>query len=395
MSKKISILEPERYSAFYCVGSKCIYTCCQGWNISVDDITYKKYMTGIKNNNLRKKIKNSIKICDGEKIFKLNKEKKCPLIRADGLCEIHSELGEEFLCGTCRFYPRIYNIVDGCIERSLVSSCPAVIEKVIFNEEKMGFSKYDIDINICDFNNVSLNLNTNIQKDLNYFWNVRTLSISIMQSRDYLIEERIVILGILLNKINQMIIKKDFFSIDKFISNFECTIKTIDIKQFMNTIESKDEFKLGILELFFNIDSPIAKEVLDTTRKNMSFGNMKKTVGEYNHINNNQYNKFINKYSYIIENYLVNYMFSNLFPYDKKNMIFDKYIIFVTQYILLKFNLIGSDDAKREIDKDTILKILPRLVRLNEHNDLYLANILLFFKKNNLDNLAAMIALIK
>lgn len=41
----------------------------------------------------------------------------------DGLCSIHKELGEEFLCNTCAIYPRSLTQVGGIKEKSLTLSC--------------------------------------------------------------------------------------------------------------------------------------------------------------------------------------------------------------------------------------------------------------------------------
>lgn len=39
----VSVLAPEYYKNFECVGSDCEYTCCRGWTITIDEKTYEKY----------------------------------------------------------------------------------------------------------------------------------------------------------------------------------------------------------------------------------------------------------------------------------------------------------------------------------------------------------------
>ena len=39
----MNILKPVFYDTFSCVGSDCLFTCCGGWCIDVDEKTLKKY----------------------------------------------------------------------------------------------------------------------------------------------------------------------------------------------------------------------------------------------------------------------------------------------------------------------------------------------------------------
>ena len=87
---------PFYYNEFGCITSECKDNCCiGGWEIDIDDETYERYnnMTG----ELKHKIIDSItqnedeeycfKLCDG----------KCPMLDDNGLCEIHKNLGEDYL----------------------------------------------------------------------------------------------------------------------------------------------------------------------------------------------------------------------------------------------------------------------------------------------------------
>ncbi|UZN00115.1 hypothetical protein OL548_09800 [Lysinibacillus sp. MHQ-1] len=49
--------------------------------------------------------------------FILDENKKCHMMLDDGLCSIHKELGEEFLCNTCAIYPRHLTRVGNVTEK--------------------------------------------------------------------------------------------------------------------------------------------------------------------------------------------------------------------------------------------------------------------------------------
>jgi len=56
---------------------------------------------------------------------------RCPMWRADGLCRIQAELGEEALCKTCREFPRLTHDYGDFIERGLELSCPEAARMIL------------------------------------------------------------------------------------------------------------------------------------------------------------------------------------------------------------------------------------------------------------------------
>ena len=42
MGKKFKSLYPEYYDEFKCIGGSCEDSCCVGWDIDIDKITFRK-----------------------------------------------------------------------------------------------------------------------------------------------------------------------------------------------------------------------------------------------------------------------------------------------------------------------------------------------------------------
>ena len=40
---KANMFMPKYMLTFKCIGSECVDTCCAGWDINIDEDTYKKY----------------------------------------------------------------------------------------------------------------------------------------------------------------------------------------------------------------------------------------------------------------------------------------------------------------------------------------------------------------
>ena len=107
------------YRNFKCIADKCPKSCCVGWQIMIDDNSIDKYLktTG----DFADRLKSSIDY--NEDCF-LQNNHRCSMLNDNGLCDLHSTLGEDYLCDTCRLYPRHIEEFQDIREYSLSLSCP-------------------------------------------------------------------------------------------------------------------------------------------------------------------------------------------------------------------------------------------------------------------------------
>ena len=115
------ISKPSYFDNFHCIASACPDSCCKEWDVQVDEDKARFYLTlpGPLGDRLREVVKEE----DGEMVMTIT-DGRCPMWRADGLCRIQAELGEEALCRTCREFPRLTHDYGDFIERGLELSCP-------------------------------------------------------------------------------------------------------------------------------------------------------------------------------------------------------------------------------------------------------------------------------
>lgn len=125
------IRKTDYYEQFICSANRCQDTCCGRWKIGIDEETMKRYekMEGVFANRLH----NSI---DKEDATFLQYEGKCIFLDEEQLCDIHKEVGEDYLCHTCKTYPRHMEEYPGTREFSLSLSCPEVANMILSNQEK-------------------------------------------------------------------------------------------------------------------------------------------------------------------------------------------------------------------------------------------------------------------
>ena len=104
---------PCYYKDFQCIADKCRHNCCIGWEIDIDDNTYKTYINV--EGDFGEQIKKNISHEDSQKHFILDENERCPFLNKKGLCDIIINLGENKLCEICTEHPRFRNyFADRC-----------------------------------------------------------------------------------------------------------------------------------------------------------------------------------------------------------------------------------------------------------------------------------------
>lgn len=114
-------IKPRYFDDFCCIAADCPDSCCQEWDVLVDDDKAALYrgLPGPLGDRLREVLTWE----DGETVMTII-DRRCPMWRADGLCRIQAELGEEALCKTCREFPRLTHDYGDFVEMGLELSCP-------------------------------------------------------------------------------------------------------------------------------------------------------------------------------------------------------------------------------------------------------------------------------
>ena len=123
------ISKPNYFDAFRCIGGSCPDSCCKEWGVQVDEgsAAYYRSLPG----ELGDKLRSVLVEEDGETVMTIENG-RCPMWRADGLCRIQAELGEEALCKVCTEFPRLTHDYGDFMERTLELSCPEAA-KLIFS----------------------------------------------------------------------------------------------------------------------------------------------------------------------------------------------------------------------------------------------------------------------
>ena len=372
---KVNMFMPKYMLTFKCIGSACADTCCAGWDINIDEDTYKKYTncTGKLKELVQGKFRENKNSEDYlNKGFMILKEhNKCPFLNDNLLCDIHGGIGEENLCITCKRFPRVYNIIDDVYEKSGLSSCEEICNIAFLNKEKMEFieTEEEIDESAIEIRRIiDTEAFEGTDSLLQYFWDIRINSINIIQNRSFSIEERLGILKSFYTKIEEYYNEKDFEGIEDLLGEYGEGNIDFDSLKILDLNES-NEFYLSLLnkELIKNIRSIRLKECVEEYKKGIL-----KENDIVNYINNEKtILKSIEKYSYILENYLVNQIFKDLIPLNRGESLNLSINILINSYRIIKAYIIGIALNNKEINEDLILRVIQSLSKDIEHNKVF------------------------
>lgn len=132
---------PDYYTDFKCIASKCRHSCCEHWEIDIDEDSYKKYLSF--DGKIGEKIKSVIHTEDNVHSFILDKDERCPFLQKDGLCELILQKGENSICKICKEHPRFHNSYLDITETGIGLCCEEAARIIITNKDTVQYIGMD------------------------------------------------------------------------------------------------------------------------------------------------------------------------------------------------------------------------------------------------------------
>ena len=132
----MKLIGPADYRAFACAQGACRHSCCQGWEIDIDEMSLRRYraMKG----PLGQRLQAGIEMEGNTAHFRLTEDERCPFLNADGLCDIILAKGEGALCQICADHPRYRHFYTGVTEVGLGLCCEAAARQTLTRQEPLS-----------------------------------------------------------------------------------------------------------------------------------------------------------------------------------------------------------------------------------------------------------------
>ncbi len=359
--KSYKVIQPEYVDQFQCIGSTCEDTCCRYWEIPIDRDTYQKYCN-IQIPELKEKIKtgfvHNYKGKDELRYatIKFNKQNYCPFLNEDKLCSFQYLFGEQYLSKTCRTYPRGFCKINDRIEVTVAISCPEAARLILLNDQPIKF--IETEITLDDTLNMIYSYPSHLFKNENkpeyFFDEIRLFIINLLQNRNLPLWNRLIVLGLFINKIDELIMQQQILKIPAVIKAYEQYINRNVFTDKFDNIQNNDSFKYTAIDSFVEL-------MIDKKEVHVPFNeclhDFKKGISSNE--DRKHYMNLVLQKEYILENYLVNYVFQNVFPFSDKKLLFENYLGLVSDYVTITGVLAGMAGYYREdLTIDHIIKLI-------------------------------------
>ena len=202
----------------------------------------------------------------------------------------------------------------------LCLSCPEVARLALFEPKGMDFVYVDA------YTQRNLLWNARVVTDspnatltAKHFWPLRMISIEILQNRKLTLSHRFMLLTILADRIDESIDRFGDTQIEDILEQFRSELTQENGIMDRAIFPSNGHFQLKFLNdilttfieqnLWYNTRY---KECLDQYLKGMQTtesNKVEETVSAFEAVRNEYYAPFMNEHEYMLENYLVNYIF--------------------------------------------------------------------------------------
>ena len=401
MTETYNFIQPKYVSEFKCDGNKCNARCCRKWLVIVDDKaleTYKKIESD------KKEITSRISFLPERKInvMTLDKNDNCVFLTKENLCSLQLAHGEEILCVTCRNYPRRVTFFDGILETAMTLSCPVAAESALTLAES---TKLEPVKKYSDPEKFTVNI-PNIPPELHqYFLDIQFTAIDILKNKNLTINQRLAVLGIFLENIEDVenidekvfgAYKSENFSVEtaqKILSNFTFNPREFIRVMFDGVIEtlygkksSENPESLGEEEIFaLNLAAHFNEVFRITPDENgtISVDAAAKSFLETENLRG----EFLKKFEQIFENYLVNEFFMNVYPFRFDKSVTLNFGVFIATYKIIElFTLIMYKTSPQVTDKD-LVNCIAKFSTSIDHTALYSEKILNELRGKNISQL--------
>ena len=350
MEKKYLYFQPEYVGKFKCDGAKCNARCCKDWAIAIDAATYEKYPPEV-----TKHLKFNSEL--NAYVMTLNENKACPMLTENNLCRLQLEHGEDFLSVTCATYPRHTYNFGKFFERSLTLTCPVAAELILFQEKPMAFEFVEVPEKIhSNGGKIQIGKVLAGEDTVPLFLEMQIAMISILQARRFSIDQRLIILGLFLDKFQELIsAQADEQTLPDLIATYQSEeFLAKEMPPLLQNFSGDAENFLLIIMKFIGYALPklragdkknfigALEEVFELIPDKNGLVSIKKAIANYENFADAR-ETFLEKYSTVLENYLVNELFINQYPCRFANeSITGNFAIFIIGYKIFELIMFAA-----------------------------------------------------
>jgi lysine-N-methylase len=394
--------QPTYAAAFHCIGPACEDHCCGDWDIPLDKNTYEKYQS-FPSQRLGNIVSQFVIVnhppAPAELYAQIHRSSSglCSFFGADRLCAIQKDYGPKLLSATCSIYPRSLSVVAENLEGALSLSCPEAARNVLLEPDFMHRA--------CDLLSGEFRTDNRYQlassntKPPSLFLPLRNTIINLVQDRSRPLPDRLLAIGHLCKELDT-----DFYNLEQ-LSN--PSLPQAGIDALPNNPRRRLETIFSLTDLLMQDgSSPRFQDTFWSFVAGISDPTGSLSGDDVDHFlqaEKNYHSPFFESSPFILENYLINYMFQNLFPYGRSGSadfipqsIFAEFLQMTTQFAWINGLLIGiAGHHKQAFAAEHVIKAIQSFTRAVEHYPTVLQSINHYMADRGLNTLQGMAIMLK
>lgn len=411
--RRAKAIRPQYAGQFQCIAGACEDSCCNGWEVTIDEETYGKYLS-IPAGPLRTLIDENVLLtsgkADGTKpagyaSMRMPPSRECPMHNAEGLCQIQVEHGEGYLSRVCSQFPRASFTIDNYKETTLTLSCPEATRIVLTSSDLLGEGDAEPAYMYWDDRPGAQTT------PVNYLWPIREFTVSLLRNRNYALWQRLFLLGTFCRRLETVIREGPKGNFSAMERGFTQAVATGSLSVSIDTIQANHALQLDlVLELARRKVGSESKslrlvECWNTFLEGIGGESLplEKQCEAYAAAYREYYAPFFLGHPQMLENLLLNMVFRAQFPFGADvftaSRAFEptrEYALLVTEFALIKGLLIGVAGCRKQaFSIADVVQTVQVVVKHFEHNHGFVALCLGMLAAKGLDNAPGLTMLLR
>jgi lysine-N-methylase len=397
---------PYDTAGFRCIGAICEDTCCNGLNVPLEKAAYERYKS-LPDGHLRSLADQYVVINTSNGSDNLygkiamTPSRTCVFLSTERLCSLQKELGPEYLSATCAIYPRVRNEINGRLETSLHLSCPEAARLVLLSPPA---SKVDLGgtsvQQVGRFSTLDSEATPSTHMPHRDLREIRSFVIELLQERTYTLWQRMSLLAVVCDRLDKLSFVEQEKEVPQILRAYRDLIVTGALRGVLDGVPSQPAVRLDTV---LRLADLCVRANANNRRFVDCFQNFLQGIGysteseqesdtqHYVEAEDRYYRPFLQAHESLLENYLIHYVFKNLFPFGRRasshytpQSIFTEYVLLAAHYVLVNGLLTGmAGYYQTAFNEGHVVKLVQALSKTMEHSPALLRDVAQFIQSRD------------
>jgi lysine-N-methylase len=397
-------LHPTYSAAFQCISSACEDNCCRGWSVPIDQATYEKY----RSHPVMKPFVGSLIVLNTASPssndyarMPLTNTGNCGFLDENRLCAIHKRLGPEMLSVTCATYPRALQTNAGDTETSLNLSCPEAARIVLLNPSLLGPTPWPLRLArayAAIWQDDGANLRPGEIRLV-----VRDFVLTLLSDRRYPLWQRLYLIGPMVRRLKALAgaetladwCEANPATTAHVLADSARTAAGLRLRPVMDALEAQPADRLQLVSEILRLrlaeppTSPRFIECIHDFEQGLrtTTARSEQEILEAYAAGEGFFHRLLDEQPQIIENYVINHVFKNSFPFGRRSLRFAllpnsepdpeaEHTFLCVLAALAQTMLIGmAAHYREEFGLPHVVKLVQSLARAIEHGTTFPARL--------------------